>query len=81
MTLQMVKTEALREVAILAVRLAIALDEDLCQDRGWRNVSFRPAWKPGCTSQLGKRIIVGASSVRMNSAPLSSIPLAGIGER
>ena len=34
------KAEALHEIAILAVRLAIAFDEDPRPDRGWANVVF-----------------------------------------
>ena len=37
---QIVKAEALHQVAILAVRLAIALYRNPCPDRGWANVVF-----------------------------------------
>jgi len=37
---QIMKAEALHEIAILAVRLAIAFDEDPRPDRGWANVVF-----------------------------------------
>src|SRR6516164_11781386 len=47
---QIMKAEALHEIAILAVRLAIAFDEDPRPDRGWANVVF---------DQHGCRVIWG----------------------
>ena len=62
---QIVKAEALHEVAILAVRLAIAFDKDPRLDRGWANVVFDQhgcrAWTFSAELDTRENIIIVAT--------------------
>ena len=68
---QIMKAEALHEIAILAVRLAIAFDEDPCPGSRLGECSLRPAWMPSADAELDtwENVIIVASVDRL-LAPL-----------